>query len=72
LIDLSFIRSFFFSIMTINSLSNSKEIEMNFQELIELYPILKQQQQDRIRILICGKEFHVQNRQVNIETCTKN
>lgn len=37
---------------------------MNIEELIKFYPLLKDEQQDRITILISGKRFIVQNRQV--------
>jgi hypothetical protein len=38
----------------------------NFVQLIKLYPLLKNEEQDRIKILISGKEFLIQNRQVKI------
>jgi len=37
-----------------------------FEQLIKLYPLLKDEEQDRIKILISGKEFLIQNRQVRI------
>ncbi len=37
-----------------------------FEQLIKLYPLLKDEEQDRIKILISGKEFIIQNRQVKI------
>ncbi len=40
------------------------QIASNFEQLIKLYPLLKDEQQDRIKIKISGKEFIVQNRQV--------
>jgi len=36
----------------------------NLIQLIKLYPLLKDEQQDRITICISGKQFLVQNRQV--------
>ena len=38
----------------------------NFAQLLTLYPLLKAEQQDRITIIISGKKFVVQNRQVSI------
>ncbi|CAF4329413.1 unnamed protein product, partial [Adineta steineri] len=35
----------------------------NFKQLISLHPLLKSEQQDRITIIISGKQFIVQNRQ---------
>jgi len=35
-------------------------------QLIKLYPLLKDEQQDRIRIFISGKEFIIQNHHVRI------
>lgn len=51
-------------------LSNFNKSEMhsyetsNFAQLINLYPLLKDEEQDRIKIFISGKQFLVQNRQV--------
>ncbi|CAF4999255.1 unnamed protein product, partial [Rotaria sp. Silwood1] len=41
---------------------NSQEVS-NFKKLITLQPLLKDEQQDRITIMISGKKFIVQNRQ---------
>lgn len=40
---------------------------MKLRHLIELYPIIKDEQKDRIKILISGKKFIVQNRQVRFD-----
>ena len=37
-----------------------------FSQLITLHPLLKDDQQDRITLLISGKQFIVQNRQVKL------
>ncbi len=42
---------------------NARET-FNFEQLIKFYPLLKDEQQDRITILISGKKFIVQNRKV--------
>ncbi|CAF0803233.1 unnamed protein product [Rotaria sp. Silwood1] len=44
---------------------NSQEV-LNFKKLITLQPLLKDEQQDRITIMISGKKFIVQNRQLKI------
>ncbi|CAF0866540.1 unnamed protein product [Rotaria sordida] len=44
---------------------NSREIS-NFQQLIKLHPLLKDEQRDRITIMISGKKFIVQNRQLKV------
>jgi len=36
----------------------------NFTQLITLHPLLKDEQRDRITIIISGKQFIVQNHQV--------
>ena len=38
----------------------------NFAQLLTLYPLLKAEQHDRITIIISGKQFVVQDRQVSI------
>lgn len=40
-----------------------------FSQLISLHPLLKDEQRDRISIVISGKCFLVQNRQVNQGHC---
>ena len=44
---------------------NSRE-KLHFTKLITLHPLLKDEQKDRIKIMISGKQFIVQNRQVRI------
>ena len=39
---------------------------MNLQQLLALHPLLEEERRDRIRILIAGKQFVVQNRQVSL------
>jgi hypothetical protein len=38
----------------------------NVTQLITLHPLLKDEQRDRITIMISGKQFIVQNRQVRL------
>lgn len=38
--------------------------KLNLTQLITLHPLLKDEQKDRIKIMISGKLFIVQNRQV--------
>jgi hypothetical protein len=42
---------------------NLQEVS-NFTQLITLHPLLKDEQRDRITIIISGKQFIVQNHQV--------